>query len=157
MSNRLSRTRQKTERIAMNDTLKAGLKTVRSFTIDRGRTIDFLGTASDEKAMVYATPALVQDIEQTCRDFLLEHLDEGEDTLGTEVNIKHLAPTLLGMSAEVRAEVSALNGRAVSLAITVRDPVDDVVASGNHERFVINVGKTLDRLKQKADAFEQIS
>lgn len=141
----------------MKDTLKTGMKTVRSFTIDRGRTIDFLGDATDNSAMVYATPALIQDIEQACRDFLLEHLEDGEDTLGTEVNIKHLAPTLLGMSAEVSAEISELNGRAVSLAVTVKDPVDDVVASGTHERFVIDVSKTLDRLRQKADAFEQIS
>ncbi len=141
----------------MKDTLKTGLKTVRSFTIDRGRTIDFLGNAADTSAMVYATPALIQDIEQTCRDFLLEHLEDGEDTLGTEVNIKHLAPTLLGMSVEVSAEISEFKGRAVSLTITARDPVDDVVASGTHERFVIDIGKTLDRLKQKADAFAQTS
>ncbi len=141
----------------MKDTLKTGMKTVRSFPVDRGRTIDFLGDATDNSAMVYATPALIQDIEQACRDFLLEHLEDGEDTLGTEVNIKHLTPTLLGMSAEVSAEISQLNGRAVSLTVTVSDPVDDVVASGTHERFVIDVGKTLDRLRQKADAFKQIS
>lgn len=141
----------------MKDTLRTGMKTVRSFTVDRNRTIDFLGDATDNSAMVYATPALIQDIEQACRDFLLEHLEDGEDTLGTEVNIKHLAPTLLGMSAEVSAEISELNGRAVSLAVTVKDPVDDVVASGTHERFVIDVRKTLDRLRQKADAFEKIS
>lgn len=139
----------------MKNTLTAGLKTTRKFTVDQERTIDFLGTAADESAMVYATPALIQDIEETCRELLLEHLDTGEDSLGTEVNIKHLAPTLLGMWAEISAEITELKGRAVSFSITVRDPVDDAVASGTHQRFVIDVPSTLERLRKKADTFGQ--
>ena len=141
----------------MKDTLQAGLTASRRFTIDRERTIDFLGDASDESAMVYATPSLIRDIEQTCRDFLLDHLDEGEDTLGTAVEIKHLAPTLLGMWTEITIEISDVNGRAVAFTVTARDPIDEVVASGVHKRFVIDVAKTLEGLGRKADAFEQMS
>lgn len=148
---------QKAERVAMKDTLQSGLTASRRFTVDRERTIDFLGDASDEGAMVYATPWLIRDIEQTCRDFLLDHLEEGEDSLGTAVDLKHLAPTLLGMWAEISVEVSDLKGRAVSFTVTARDPVDEVVASGTHNRFVIDVAKTLEDLGRKADAFEQMS
>ena len=81
----------------MKDTLKTGLKVTRRYTIDEPRTIDFLAGNGDGPARVYATPALIGDIERTCREFLLEHLDPGEDTLGTAVNIEHIAPTLLGM------------------------------------------------------------
>ena len=138
----------------MKDSLKTGLATKQAVIVTRDRTIDFLGTANDTSAMAYATPALIQDIEQTCRDFLLEHLEAGTDSLGTEVNIKHLAPTLLGMSAEISAEISDLDGRAVNFIITVSDPVDGVVASGTHRRFIIDVETTLERLRQKARAVE---
>jgi len=125
--------------------------------VDEPRTIDFLTAQSGVGARVYATPALIRDIEQTCRDFLLNHLDDGEDSLGTEVNIKHLAPTLLGMWADVTAEITEIDGRAVSFTVTVRDPIDEVVATGTHDRFVIDVAKTLERLQHKAEAFAQAS
>lgn len=141
----------------MKDTLKTGLKVTRRFTVDEPRTIDFLAGSSDGQARVYATPALIEDIERTCREFLLEHLDGGEDSLGTAVNIQHFAPTLLGMWAEVKAEISVHDGRAVSFAVSVSDPVDDVVARGTHDRFIIDIAKTLARLSQKAEAFESTS
>ena len=141
----------------MKKTLSSGLTTTRRFMIDEPRTIDFLTAGGGAGARVYATPALIQDIEQTCRDFLLSHLDEGEDSLGTEVNIKHLAPTLLGMWADVTAEITELDGRALTFTVSVRDPIDAVVATGTHDRFVIDVAKTLERLQHKAEAFAQAS
>lgn len=141
----------------MKATLASGLKATRRFAVDEPRTIDFLASDGGDSARVYATPALIQDIEQTCRDFLLDHLDEGEDSLGTEVNIKHLAPTLLGMWADVTIEITKLDGRALSFAVTVRDPVDEAVATGTHDRFVIDVAKTLQRLRHKEEAFAHVS
>ena len=141
----------------MKATLVSGLTVTRRFDVDERRTIDFLASDSGESARVYATPPLIQDIDQTCREFLLDHLDGGEDSLGTEVNIQHLAPTLLGMWAEVTAEISKLEGRGLSFDVTVRDPIDEVVAKGTHDRFVIDVDKTLHRLRQKEEAFAQVS
>ncbi|MCW5637158.1 MAG: LysR family transcriptional regulator, partial [Rubrivivax sp.] len=77
----------------MKPTLQPGLAAEVSFEVDRARTIDFMG----EAARVYATPVLVRDIEVACRDLLLAHLDPGEDSVGTRVEIDHLAATLLGM------------------------------------------------------------
>jgi len=71
----------------MKTTLVPGLTTTREFAVDRERTIDFMG----EEARVYATPMLVRDIEVTCRELLLAHLDPGEDSVGTRVEIDHLA------------------------------------------------------------------
>lgn len=141
----------------MKDTLKAGITITRKFEIDLARTIDFLSGDGDDGARVYATPALIEDIEATCRDFLLEHLDDGEDTLGTSVNIKHLAPTLLGMWSEITVTVTAVEGRAVSFEISARDGIDDMIAKGKHDRFVINVAQTVGRLQQKADAWKKRS
>lgn len=129
----------------MKDSLAAGLGTTRRFTVDRERTIGFMG----DEGRVYSTPRLVQDVEATCRDLLLEHLDEGEDSVGTRVEIDHMAATLEGMWVEFSATVAEVNGRAVSLEVTARDALDDV-ARCRHNRFVVDVAKTKERLAAKA-------
>ena len=118
----------------MKSSLVAGLSHTRRFEIDAKRTIDFMG----EEGRVYATPELVRDIEITCRDFLLEHLDAGEDSVGTRVELDHLAPTLMGMWVEITVTIAELKGRAVSFAIAARDPVD-AVGKGVHNRFVVDI------------------
>lgn len=129
----------------MRDSLVAGVKHTRRIDIDKGRTIGFMG----EEGRVYATPELVRDIEKTCRDLLLEHLDEGEDSVGTRVEVDHLAPTLMGMWVELTVTVTEVKGRGVSFAISGRDPADSV-AKGIHNRFVVDVEQTKARLKAKA-------
>ena len=130
----------------MKNSLSPGLTTTRTVTVDRDRTIGFMG----EGARVYATPMLVRDIELTCRDFLLEHLDPGEDSVGTRVEIDHLAATLLGMEVTLTATVAEVNGRAVVFDVTGRDPLDQICRC-RHARFVVDVEKTRARLQAKAD------
>lgn len=144
----------------MKDTLKPGLKTTRRFKVDDSRVITFLGDggeAGGEDGRVYATPSLIRDVEQTCRDYLLEHLDAGEDSLGTLVNIQHLGPTLLGMTSDVSIEVAKVDGRAVVFDVTVSDAVDPVVAKGQHARYVIEVDKVKQRLAAKAAKAKEMS
>ena len=102
-----------------------------------------------DQGRVYATPQLVKDIEITCRDFLLRHLDGGEDSVGTHVSVDHLAPTLLGMWVEITLTVAEVKGRLVTFDVIAQDPVDQI-ARGRHVRFVSDVGKTLERLQAKA-------
>ena len=90
----------------MKNTLQTGIAASREFPIDAARTIDFMG----EEARVYATPMLVRDIEVTCRELLLEHLEPGEDSVGTRVEIDHLAATLLGMKVTISATLAELKG-----------------------------------------------
>jgi len=129
----------------MKPTLAAGLTAKRRITVDRERTIGFMG----EAARVYATPMLVRDVEMTCRELLLEHLDPGEDSVGTRVEIDHLAPTLLGMTAEIAVTVAEVKGRAVVFDVSATDGVDQI-ARGRHSRFVVDVKKTEERLAAKA-------
>jgi predicted thioesterase len=130
----------------MKATLQAGLCAVASFEIDRERTIDFMG----EAARVYATPMLVRDIEVACRNLLLEHLDPGEDSVGTRVEIDHIGATLLGMHVELTVRVAEVNGRAVVFEVDGRDAVEPIVR-GRHSRFVVDVAKTAQRLAAKAE------
>ena len=129
----------------MKTTLQAGLAAKRSFRIDRERTIDFMG----EQARVYATPMLVRDIEVTCREFLLAHLDAGEDSVGTRVEIDHLAATLLGMEVEISIGVAEVKGRAVTFTVEAHDGIDPV-CRGKHMRYVVDLKQTEARLAAKA-------
>ncbi|HXP30271.1 MAG TPA: hotdog domain-containing protein [Stellaceae bacterium] len=129
----------------MKPSLVPGVVFERRLVVDESQTIGFMG----EAGRVYATPALVWDVERTCRDGLLEHLDAGEDSVGTRIELDHLAPTLLGMAVAIRASVLEVKGRLVTFEITARDPLDDI-ARGKHMRFVADVQKTVERLKAKA-------
>ena len=129
----------------MTDSLKPGLTATRRITVDAPRTIDFMG----DELRVYATPALIADIEHLCRDLILDHLDDGQDSVGARVEVDHLAPTLLGMSAEVTATVASCEGRLVTFEVSARDDVEEI-ARGEHRRFVVDVDKTKARLADKA-------
>jgi predicted thioesterase len=128
----------------MKSSLQAGIAASRQFPVDAARTIDFMG----EDARVYATPMLVRDIEVTCRELLLEHLDAGEDSVGTRVEIDHLAATLLGMKVTISATLAELKGRAAVFDVTATDGVD-MICRGRHARFIANVAQVKQRLEQK--------
>jgi fluoroacetyl-CoA thioesterase len=129
----------------MKSSLAAGLAIVRELIVDRERTIGFMG----EAARVYATPMMVRDIEMTCRELLLEHLDPGEDSVGTRVEIDHLAATLLGMTVRIEAKVTEVKGRAVTFEVSAHDGIDQC-ARCKHARFVVDLKKAEERLAAKA-------
>src|SRR5450631_4829340 len=101
----------------MKASLAAGVTATSKLTVDRERTIDFMG----EKARVYATPMLVRDIEIACRELLGKHLDAGEDSVGTRVELDHLAATLMGMRVDLALSIAEVKGRVVTFDITGRD------------------------------------
>jgi fluoroacetyl-CoA thioesterase len=127
----------------MKGTLKAGLSTTKSITIDEARCIGFMG----KEAAVYATPRMVNDVEYTCRDLLLEHLDPGEDSVGAHVSIDHLAPTPMGMKVVVEVKVAEVDRRKVVFSFSVRDIEE--VGRGTHVRYVVETAKTRERLAAK--------
>ena len=129
----------------MSDTLKAGLTLTRRINVDRERTISCMG----DECRVYATPLMLYDVEFACRDLLLEHLEPGKDSVGTRVELDHVGATLLGMWAEITVTLAKVEGLAVSFDFTVRDAIEEV-ARGKHNRFIVGVEKTAQRLKAKA-------
>jgi predicted thioesterase len=129
----------------MKDSLRPGVTRVERITIDRDRTIGFMG----EDARVYATPRLVSDIEYCCRNLILEHADTGEDSVGMEIALKHLAPSLPGMTVTVTVRVAAVDRRKISFDVSARDELDEI-STGTHTRFIVDVAKTIERLQAKA-------
>jgi predicted thioesterase len=129
----------------MKESLRPGVSKTSQITVDKDRTIGFMG----EEGRVYGTPYMVMDIEQTCRKLILDHADEGEDSVGIEVSVRHLAATLLGMTAEITVTVSAVEGRKVVFEVSGKDELDQI-CSGTHSRFVVDKAKQFERLKAKA-------
>ena len=129
----------------MSETLKPGLTLTRRIDIDRESTISFMG----DECRVYATPLMLYDVEFACRDLLLEHIEPGKDSVGTRVELDHVGATLLGMWVEITVTLAKVEGPAVSFDFTVRDAVEEV-ARGKHNRFIVGVEKTAQRLKAKA-------
>ena len=79
-----------------------------------------------------------------------QHLDPGEDSVGTRVEIDHIGATLLGMEVVLTVRVAEVNGRAVMFDVEGRDAVEPIVR-GRHSRFVVDVEKTAQRLAAKAE------
>jgi len=129
----------------MKATLQPGLRHTSKYEVTRDRTIDFMG----EKARVYATPMLVRDMEIACRELMLPHLDAGEDSVGTRVELDHLGATLMGMAVELNIELAEVKGRAVTFKVEGRDSVE-AICRATHQRFIVDVSVTEKRLASKA-------
>ncbi len=128
----------------MKTTLAPGLTLSKSLVVDESRCIGFMG----KEGMVYATPRMVSDVEYACRDFLLQHLDPGEDSVGAHVSIDHLAATPLGLSVTISARVAEVDRRKITFEFTVHDPVEQC-GRGKHVRFVVETAKSRERLAAK--------
>ncbi len=130
----------------MKPTLRPGLATSKTLTIDEARVIGFMG----EDCRVYATPRTISDVEYTCRDFLLAHLDPGEDSVGTKINWEHVGPALLGEDVTISVKLIQVEGRRLTFEAAI-NAGGDLVARGTHERFIVDVQKARERLlKRKA-------
>jgi predicted thioesterase len=92
---------------------------------------------------------LVRDVEVACRELLLQHLDPGEDSVGTRIELDHLGATLQGMPVALDVELVALEGRAAKFSVTGSDSVDPI-CKATHHRFIVDVAKTEQRLAAKA-------
>ena len=108
--------------------------------------ITFMGT---EGARVLSTPHMIGFMEMTCRNTVLPLLDAGYDTVGTHVNVAHLAASPIGMSVTFTAEVIRVDGRRVEFRVEARDEKEKI-GEGTHERAIINIAKFATRLAEKS-------
>jgi predicted thioesterase len=124
--------------------LAEGLAFSKQVLVDEERCIAFMGREN----MVYATPRMVSDVEYACRDFLLGHLDTGEDSVGAHVSIDHLGATPPGVAVIIEARIAKLEKRRVTFEYTVKDPLEEV-GRGIHVRFVVDTAKSRERIAAK--------
>ena len=102
---------------------------------------------------VLATPEMVRLVEQTAIQCVQPHLKPGQTTVGTVVNIKHLAGTPEGMTVIITVELTEVDRRRLAFKVEVHDEIDKA-GEGTHERFIIDRESRLPRLQQKVDAWK---
>jgi fluoroacetyl-CoA thioesterase len=126
-------------------TIPIGTKGEQKLLVTSEVAINFLGM---EGARVLSTPHMIGFMERTCRDTVLPLLDQGYDTVGTHVNVAHLAAAPLGMSVTFSAEVTGVAERRVQFRVEAWDEKEKI-GEGTHERTIINVAKFATRLAAK--------
>ena len=98
---------------------------------------------------VFATPMLVALVEQTCYESVLPHLDEGQGTVGTLVNVSHLSATPIGRRVWCDSELVEVDRRRLVFHVKAFDDCG-LIGEGTHERFIIDTAKFMDKLKAKS-------
>lgn len=99
---------------------------------------------------VLATPVVVAWFEEAAMRAIHFHLEEGQGTVGTMVQMKHLAATPIGMKVKVVARLKEVDGRRLLFEVEAYDEKEKI-AEGEHERFIVNMAKFLERVAQKAE------
>ncbi|HEY5127275.1 MAG TPA: thioesterase family protein [Bradyrhizobium sp.] len=136
----------------MKPTLKAGLKHSFSYRVPENKTVPFTFSESPEiSAMpkVLATGFMIVLIEWACVRLLKPHLDAGEGSLGTHVDVSHLATPPPGMTVTVDVECVEVSGRKVVFKVCAHDGVD-LIGEGRHERAVVAWDRFNAKVAEKA-------
>ena len=107
--------------------------------------ISFLGI---EDARVLSTPEMIRLMERTCRDAVLPLLDPGYDTVGTHVDVFHLAAAPLGSPVVVKAEVTDVGDRRIQFRVEASTDREKI-GEGSHERTIVNIAKFAARQAEK--------
>lgn len=138
----------------MKPSLQPGITHSFTFRVPRSKTVAALyPEAAEFEAMpaVFATGFLVGFVEWVCIQAVNPHLDwPAEMTLGTHVDLSHTAPTPPGMDVTARVQLVQTEGRKLRFEVEVRDDAE-VIATGTHERFVIDAGKFSAKVARKAE------
>lgn len=123
-----------------------GAKREERIAVTPENAISFMGA---DGARVLSTPHMIGYMEMTARNLIKEHVEDSEDSVGTVVDVKHMAATPIGMSVRLIAEVTAVEGRRVTCRVEAWDDVEKV-GEGVHERFVVDVIRFAARVQEKA-------
>lgn len=133
----------------MTMSLQPGLSNELTITVQESDSTRALG--DDTLPVVLSTPRLIAYLEHTAHHAILPHLGEGQTSVGTWVNVRHLAATPLGMQVRFRAELITVEGRRLHFRVEAWDEVEKV-AEGEHERFIVDRARFEERLVQKRAA-----
>jgi len=100
------------------------------------------------KVHVLATPVMINVIEAAALAAVERFLPAGHQSLGTVLNVRHIAATPVGMKITASARVVRVEGRTIAFRVEVRDE-KELIGDGTHERVVVNVAKFDERVQRK--------
>ncbi len=122
----------------MKDSLQPGAANEQTITTTPDMGITHLGP---DAPSMYSTPSMVGLIESACLQLLSRYLDEGEQSVGFHVDIRHLAPTTIGQKVTAKVSLSEINGRRYKFDIECWNEGDVKIGEGMHERAVIDISR----------------
>ena len=130
----------------MSFEVKIGFTKERKIRINSDQTTSFLWEGEN----VLSTPSLISEIEETCRLLLKEQFisDPNWDSVGTLVDIRHIAATPVGAEVLLKSKVILVNGKRIMFEVEAFDNLEEI-AEGRHERFIINIPEFKDKFNVK--------
>ena len=124
--------------------MEIGIKNTLEITVTGNLTAAAVGSGT---LNVYATPAMIALIEETAWKSVAPYLEEVQSTVGTRLDVSHVAPTPLGMTVRCETELTEVDGRRLVFAVNVYDEAG-LIGKGTHERFII----MSEKFQAKADS-----
>ena len=124
--------------------LEAGIKGTKEIMVTNENTEKTMGSGTLD---VFATPAMIALMENTAYESVASELEEGSGTVGTALNVKHVAATPVGMKVTCETELIKVDGRALTFSVKAFDE-KGLIGEGEHERFIV----FNEKFQAKADA-----
>lgn len=131
--------------------LAVGLTYSRSVTVTDDMTPVHL---RGDPIRVLSTPDMIRLVEGTAIEATQPYLAPGQATVGTRIDIAHLAATPVGMTVTITVELTEIDRRRLGFRVEVRDELDEV-GKGTHDRFVIDGTQRMPRLQEKLDRWKR--
>ena len=124
--------------------LETGIKGTKEIMVTNENTAKTMGSGTLD---VFATPAMIALMENTAYESVASELEEGSGTVGTALNVKHVAATPVGMKVTCETELIKVDGRALTFSVKAFDE-KVLIGAGEHERFIV----FNEKFQAKADA-----
>ena len=125
--------------------IKPGLRGSAELVVGEEHTAPSIGSG---KVRVLATPVMINLIEAAALAAVEHLLPAGYQSLGTHLDVRHIAATPVGMRVRATAEVASVDGRTIRFRVAAHDEVE-LIGDGTHERVSVNVAKFDARVQRK--------
>jgi fluoroacetyl-CoA thioesterase len=128
-------------------------KKERKTTVKQSQTTSFLWEGEN----VFSTPSMISEMEETCRLLLKEQFlnnNDEFDSVGTLVDIKHLAATPVGAEITLNAEIINVGDSRILFKVSAKDKVE-LIGEGKHERYIINIPRFKERFNKKVEKLKE--
>ena len=125
--------------------MDTGIKNKMEIVVTEDRTAKAMGSG---ELLVFATPAMIALVEETCWKSVADELESGQGTVGTMLDVRHVSATPVGMKVWCESELVGVDGRKLTFSVKVFDEAG-LVGEGTHERFIIDNKRFLEKAAAK--------
>ena len=131
--------------------LQPGITHTITSTVTQDKTASAVGSGGLD---VFGTPAMIGLMEMCCLQAVQPLLNEGQGTVGTALNVRHLAATPLGLQVRCECELQQVEGKRLLFAVRAYDPAG-LIGEGTHERFIVDNERFMQRTLQKLEELKR--